>query len=337
MFDIQQLIDLNYATDTRKSRRKGTNSTQELLSLNSGKKFDIVLMNPPYGTRIKNEPLHFKFVQKCLEISNIQVTLMPFKLINATSERDKIWKEKFSQNLISVQEEDSKQFKDTGMPNVGIWHWNNNYDDNITITYLNNDEINVKSLLDISNINETEKNIFKYLYNTDIILFNLKVRAQKNTPKNICDEERIKLCEKFSKKSIYNNKWFLSANVSNWSKDAHFTSKKTGKIFNNFKDICNDWISNDLTSLKYIVLNDKKSCENLYNAMQNPLLRLPLYRTQDDQNMNNKCFQYIPNIDWSDPRTTTDEGLLELCGCPKDKCKEYAEYCKEVIDKVDKK
>lgn len=32
MIDIQQLIDLEYATDTRKSRRKGTNSTQEFFT-----------------------------------------------------------------------------------------------------------------------------------------------------------------------------------------------------------------------------------------------------------------------------------------------------------------
>ena len=32
MINIQQLIDLNYATDTRKSRRKGTNSTQEFFT-----------------------------------------------------------------------------------------------------------------------------------------------------------------------------------------------------------------------------------------------------------------------------------------------------------------
>ena len=51
----------------------------------------------------------------------------------------------------------------------------------------------------------------------------------------------------------------------------------------------------------------------------------------------NKCYKYVPDIDWSDDRVKTDEGLLEVCGCPKDKCKEYADYCKKIIDKVDKK
>ena len=42
----------------------------------------------------------------------------------------------------------------------------------------------------------------------------------------------------------------------------------------------------------------------------------------------------VPEEDWSDDRVKTDEGLLEVCGCPKGKCKEYAEYCKNTIDKV---
>ena len=50
-----------------------------------------------------------------------------------------------------------------------------------------------------------------------------------------------------------------------------------------------------------------------------------------------KSYRYVPDIDWSDDRVKTDEGLLEVCGCPKDKCKEYADYCKKIIDKVDKK
>lgn len=45
----------------------------------------------------------------------------------------------------------------------------------------------------------------------------------------------------------------------------------------------------------------------------------------------------IPDINWEDDRVKTDEGLLEVCGCPKDKCKEYANYCKKIIAEVDKK
>ena len=72
--------------------------------------------------------------------------------------------------------------------------------------------------------------------------------------------------------------------------------------------------------------------------MQNNVLRFILYRLQDNQRMTvNKCYRIPGDIDWSDDRVKTDEGLLEVCGCPKDKCKEYADYCKKIIEEVDAK
>ena len=61
MIDIQQLIDLEYATDTRK-------------------KFDFALMNPPYA---KN--LHLKFLKKTTEIANtiINIILIAFLILNS--------------------------------------------------------------------------------------------------------------------------------------------------------------------------------------------------------------------------------------------------------------
>ena len=41
--------------------------------------------------------------------------------------------------------------------------------------------------------------------------------------------------------------------------------------------------------------------------------------------------KYIPDIDWSDPRVVTDEGLLEVCGCPKDKAKVITDKLDEII------
>ena len=84
--------------------------------------------------------------------------------------------------------------------------------------------------------------------------------------------------------------------------------------------------------------NTVKEAENCKIAMKNPLLRLTCYRTQHGNRMlANRVYRYIPAIDWSDDKVKTDEGLLEVCGCPKDKCKEYAEYCKKIIDEVDRK
>ena len=114
-------------------------------------------------------------------------------------------------------------------------------------------------------------------------------------------------------------------------------SSQCGLIFNNFDDILKNWIDRNVGAIKYVVFDNKLFAERVRDAMRRPLLRFALYRTQDDQSMNNKCYKYVPDINWSDDRVKTDEGLLEVCGCPKDKCKEYADYCKKIIEQVDKK
>ena len=91
------------------------------------------------------------------------------------------------------------------------------------------------------------------------------------------------------------------------------------------------------TCCTIMTFNSIKEAENCKIGLQNPLMRFFLYKLQDDQSMSARVYVGVPNIDWSDDRVKTDEGLLEVCGCPKDKCKEYANYCKKIIDKVDKK
>ena len=122
--------------------------------------------------------------------------------------------------------------------------------------------------------------------------------------------------------------------------NAKFFTSKNGQIIKG-KDklieyICNiDNVSNGYNELSF---NSKDAAENCKDALNRPLLRFLLYRLQQDQRMTiNKCYKYVPDIDWSDDRVKTDEGLLDVCGCPKDKTKEYVEYCKKVIKKVDNK
>ena len=60
---------------------------EELEKKTGVKKFDICLMNPPYGNkRSGSSPfLHFYFVNKCLEIADKNVVIMPSRLLYSTS------------------------------------------------------------------------------------------------------------------------------------------------------------------------------------------------------------------------------------------------------------
>ena len=84
-------------------------------------KFDICLMNPPYGS-VGGDTIHLKFVDKCLDFASTQVVVMPFKFVTKIYHKPaKKYKEKFSPYLSEVEEIDSKCFIGTAMYNVGIY------------------------------------------------------------------------------------------------------------------------------------------------------------------------------------------------------------------------
>ena len=118
---------------------------------------------------------------------------------------------------------------------------------------------------------------------------------------------------------------------------AKYFSPKIGQIFDNKEDLKEFLIKREGVRNHYLYFNTVQMTENCKAAMQRPLLRFPLTRLQNNQSLTIYHYKYIPDIDWSDDKVKTDEGLLEVCGCPKDKCKEYADYCKKIIEDADKR
>ena len=58
---------------------------------------------------------------------------------------------------------------------------------------------------------------------------------------------------------------------------------------------------------------------------------------QDDQNMTERVYKYIPDIDWSNDKTNTDKGILEMCGFSNKDSKEFTKYCENYIANIDNK
>lgn len=296
--------------------------------------FDICLMNPPYNTRRSNNPLHFTFVDKCLELSDKQIVIMPSRLIDTNSVTYNTWKEHFSKYLCSVEKVNSNVFNDTSMTDVAIYYFNSNKrSEKIEISLFDNN-ITIGSLMDLKSYDEYEYAIMDLLKTDKPKIFNLKTMLPKSTDPNKLQHDKIYIANKILPK--YEGKAILSVNIANGGMNGTYVNDNSGKIFTNSKDIIDDWIKRNVGAIKYMYFDTVKEARNCLSALKHPLLRFALYRTQDDQNMNIRCYKYIPNIDWSDDRVKTDEGLLEVCGCPKDKCKEYADYCKDIIDKVDR-
>lgn len=302
--------------------------------MSDGKKFDVVIMNPPYGT-FGGENTNLKFVEKCLDISKQQIVIMPSQLIKRDSSSFKIYKEKFNKYLYEVEEVDGKVFNSVSMQNPSIYLFDTNTKhNNLTIKYINGEIEKIEGGIinkDYSGFNIYEKEIIKYLY-TDNPNFFIYSPRDKNNLKFWIDKYLSKLPD---------DKLFMLTNSSNGSNKGPwnpcFISSKLGQILNNKKELEEELYKRKGAACTIMVFNNYISAENCKQSLNRSLLRFTLLKTQNDQHLNKIHYQYIPDIDWSNPKTKTDEGLLELCGCPKDKAKEYAEYCKKIIEKVDKK
>lgn len=299
---------------------------EKILKYNNMKKWDVCLMNPPYSNG--NDGLHLQFTEKCINLADNTICLMPFSFISVKSLTNKKYIPKLEKQLVDVVEIDSKAFIDTHMANVGIYTFSSIAPDNISITYLDNKSIKVKTLNDIQQFNTYEMQI-------ETIIKNNGSNSCVSTP--YYEKNNLNIATNISK-TFPNNKTILVCSSVNGKIDAKFFSNKIGQIFNVNNEFINFLMSStSLTPYNYLLFDNNIAAKNCKNALLNPLMRFFLAKTQDNQRMpKGKCFKYIPNIDWSDPRVVTDEGLLEVCGCPKDKCKEYAEYCRKYMEEFDK-
>lgn len=122
---------------------------EEILEMNNGKKFDIILMNPPYANK-----LHEKFLIKCLDISKRGVSIQPAVWINKANKNRKSFKNIIDKcngrmkeiNIISHREMNNYFGTGNSLQEGGIFYWD------------------VKGDLDLNNFgytNELEKSLFE--------------------------------------------------------------------------------------------------------------------------------------------------------------------------------
>ena len=312
-------------------------------------KFDYIVGNPPFGST-GGDTLHLrcldlvydKFIKKMLII-------MPWGFVTKDTRSFKKYQIKFAPKLQYVKEILGNNFEGTKMPSVGIYEFTNEESKTTILEDLSGNKTEKSDLTNVSRFNTYEEEIVKYLENQGQQLIEWAGGHSYCTKKalnrkGIFDEKQI---NKLINETIitntqqlyqYNFKTFLMVNTANGGMNGTFMSSKVGLIFNNVNDLINLFVErSNSTGYTIIILNSNKSAENCKIALQNPLLRFTCYKTQIDQSMViNRVYKYVPAINWEDERCLTDEGLLEMCGCPKDKAKEYAEYVKNYVDERDK-
>ena len=268
-------------------------------------KFDIIIGNPTGSS--SSRTLHFDIAKMLLDKYNEKmVFVMPNRIRNSITKQYDKFKSAFT--MLSEITDEGNPFKGLAYVNVGIFVFENHKVDNVNVCgrVYNN-------LFEITPFTEYENSFMKDLRNQ-----NFAGKFYIPWPKSEKAKRYVRIT------SIANGsqsgKWFSSVieNVGVFTK----------------ADVDN-WYSSHDHAYGCVSSDNKNELENIEIAMKNPLLRFGLYKVQDDQNIKGRCYEYIPDIDWSDARTQTDEGILELAGFSKEKAKEFAKYVKDYMAKVD--
>ena len=317
--------------------------------MNQVNKFDYIIGNPPFGS-VGGDTLHLKCLNLVYDkFTKKMIIIMPWGFVTKDTKSNKKYQIKFAPKLQHVKEVAGNTFEGTNMPSTAIYEFTNEETKTTILEDLSGNKTEKSDLTNVSRFNEYEKEIIKYLENQgqQLIVWagghgccskkslNRKGIFDENLIKKLMTESIIKLSQHLYQ---YNSKTFLITNKINGGMNGTFMSSKVGLIFNNVDDLIRLLIERKICcGYSIIILNSIKSAENCKTALKNPLLRFTCYKTQLDQNMGIKrVYKYIPAINWEDEHCLTDEGLLEMCGCPKDKAKEYAEYVKHYVEERDK-
>ena len=312
-------------------------------------KFDYIVGNPPFGST-GGDTLHLKCTDMVYDKFNKKmIIIMPFGFVTKDTHSFKKYQEKFAPKLQYVKEIAGSNFEGTKMFSTAIYEFTNNETNKTIIEDISGKKIEKTDLTNVSKFNEYENKIIYYLLNqnSQIIIGDCgRLNSWKSQVKNLQEEEyKNKLlsiinyaCRKL--KPYYDENIFtfgLLVNRSNGGMNGTYLTQKNGQIFSSYNEFIEHFYKNPIAiGYNCLLFKSFKEAENCKLALQNPLLRFCLYKSQKDQNITQKLYKYIPAIDWEDSRCLTDEGLLEMCGCPLDKAKEYAEYVKNYVETRDK-
>ena len=310
-------------------------------------KFDYIVGNPPFGS-VGGDTLHLKCLDMVYDkFIKKMIIIMPWGFVTKDTKSFKKYQIKFAPKLQYVKEIAGNNFEGTCMASAAIYEFTNEETETTILEDLSGNKTEKSDLTNISKFNEYENNIIKYLEIGDSIKVcygfggydrhwrDIQKTMSINDFRNWLNNNIDKSLEEV--KHNYINNSYLITNLYNGSMNGQYMTSKTGQIFNSYNDLLN-FFRNVKPCYRILILKSNKEAKNCKIALQNPLFRFILYKTQVDRHIRDKrTYKYIPSIDWEDDRVKTDEGLLEMCGCPKDKCKEYAEYCKKIINDVDRK
>ncbi len=340
---LNDKIFRNFTVEYMEEYNRDTMDSKLDMLSGGGRRFDAVVMNPPYSTTGGGN-LHLDFTKAALEIADNVVSLFPFSFIKRTSKQYEKYNVAFDDRLLSVEEISSKMFSGTNMQNVGIYNFVPYNDSVITVTDLTGSTKTVRSLSE-SDVVKEESELFDAMKSVGHINHVALLRDGRNIRKmnpnlSAADAQIIKCNELAAKQSskFDNKKVCLVASAisgTNTKFNGKIISQSSGQICDTVESL-NDALVH-MTAHNYcgLFVNSVKAAKQLKQSCQGNLIRFLIYRSQKDRRITARTLDSIPNIDWSDSKAKTDQGILELCGMTPDRARYWAEYCADKIYQVD--
>lgn len=285
-------------------------------------KFDIVVGNPPYGSRNKGSSafLHLQIMKTVLDFCTDKLCfIMPSKPI--IKQLDDKWYDVFKTsvctNIVTV---DKKMFPGTTMDNTAIYYCDRNaspddYDKQLDVDEKIYNAVSDEGKLFIDKMNKVDElKIFKTYKLTD------KYDKEKS------DKQINKWCS-----DLIDGKYYLNVSRSGikpgdgiqiWFSDV--LEKENVKT----KEEECEFMKSHNERKNIILCPTKEYGEHLKNLMINGyVLRYGLWLTQTKQDIHQEQFKYVPDIDYTS--IDTDEKLLATCGFTSDEIENMMKYLKD--------
>lgn len=302
-------------------------NNEDILKENGGKKFDVVLMNPPYSKVNPGDGLYIDFLNKCIEISDVLISINPDPAILSHNKGNYSSKNKIKElreyvNKLHPSVEQIENLFDAGIKsNIIICKFdNNNIPEKIHVKFKNGHEDYFDKQEDIKTIQSKYFEDFylklkEYLnINTDNIYDHISVGPGYVKTIKKMQIKRIKDINNIDKNKLY---------VFLYSPDASFNGtiyKSINKAYSGVEFDEKYFNKNNL----FVTFNknEQKQSSNFCSYMMTDFIKL-IKKLTIAYIHDYDIYDYMPWLDFS--KSYTDEELFEMIGM---------KYNKEEINKI---
>lgn len=342
---LSDKIFRNFTVEYMEEYSRETMDSKLDMLVNTRRKFDAVVMNPPYSTT-GGANLHLEFTKAALEIADNVVSLFPFSFIYGKNKHYDPYKIAFDRRLITVEEIDSAVFSDTNMQNLGVYNFTKDNDSVITITDLSGSSKIAGSLCGLDSFKMNESEFVAAVRSVGSVDVALLRRDERGLPKSVKDNNMnlsIDDARKIKSQMIADNMSSkfnagmicLVVSASNGKMNGKIITSSSGQICSDHDSLEDMLVTAPARDYRGLFVYSDKAAKNLKSACDRKLVRFLIYRMQRSQSITSDVVEIIPNIDWSNPKAKTDQGILELCGMAPDRARYWADYCADKIYQVD--